>query len=568
MMKKKKIIIVGGVAGGATAAARLRRLDEHAQIIIFERGDYVSFANCGLPYYVGDVIKNRKKLTLQTPESFKERLNVDVRIRSEVTKINRDAKTVQVTQADGRVYEESYDYLILSPGAAPIIPPLKGADSDGVFTLRSLSDSDRIKKFVSVKQPKSAVVVGGGYIGVEMAENLHNLGLKVSLVELSDHVIQPLDIEMAAEVHKHLLSKGVALYLKRGVTGLGKKDGATYVHLSDGQALETDMVILSVGVRPESALAKEAGLTLGTRDCIVTDRHMRTSDPFIYAVGDAVEVTDVVTGRKAFVPLASPANRQGRIAADHIHGLNSAYEGTLGTAILKVFDMTVAVTGSNERALTEAGIAYEKSYTFSPSHASYYPGASFMSIKLLFEKTSGRILGAQITGFEGVDKRMDILATAILAGMTVKDLTRLELSYAPPYGSAKDPVNMAGYVASNILEGTCKAFHWHDVDALDPEKVTLLDVRTHEEYMAGSLKGAVNMPVDELRGRLGELDKNKPVYVFCQIGFRGYLAYRILSQNGFKDIYNLSGGYRLYSMATTPFEPRWNTKEKLGDHPS
>jgi NADPH-dependent 2,4-dienoyl-CoA reductase/sulfur reductase-like enzyme/rhodanese-related sulfurtransferase len=565
MDKRKKIVIVGGVAGGATAAARLRRLDEHAEIILFERGEYISFANCGLPYYVGNVIKNRKRLTLQTPESFKERLCVDVRIRSEVTRINRDKKTVLVTQADGRVYEESYDYLILSPGAEPIRPPMAGVDLDTVFTLRTLSDSDRIKAFVSERQPQSAVVVGGGYIGVEMAENLANLGLKVSLVELSDHVIQPLDPDMASEVHKHMLSKGLALYLKRSVTGISQQEGTTLVALSDGQLLKTDMVILAVGVRPESSLAKEAGLALGTRGCIVTDNHMRTSDPYIFAVGDAVEVVDVVTGRKVFVPLASPANRQGRIAADNIHGLDSTYGGTLGTAILKVFAMTVAVTGSNERTLKEAGIPYEKSYTFSPSHASYYPGASSMTIKLLFEKSSGRILGAQIIGFDGVDKRMDVLATAILAGMTVKDLTRLELSYAPPYGSAKDPVNMAGYVASNILDGIFKVFHWHDVDYLDLDSITLLDVRTREEYLEGSLKGAVNIPLDELRDRLDELDKEKPVYIFCQIGLRGYMAYRILIQNGFKEIYNLSGGYRLYSMASTLFEPHQNTGEKIGD---
>ncbi len=563
----KKIIIVGGVAGGATAAARLRRLDEHAQIILFERGEYISFANCGLPYYIGNVIKNRNKLTLQTPESFKERLNIDVRIRSEVTKIHRDRKAVEVTH-EGRVYEESYDYLILSPGSEPIIPPIEGARLDGVFTLRTLPDSDRIKDFVMKNHPKSAVVVGAGYIGIEMAENLHNLGLKVSVVELSDHVIQPLDADMAAEVHKHILSKGVGLYLKRGVTGIHEEGDSFLVSLSDGDSIETELVILAVGVRPESNLAKEAGLTLGTRGCIVTDKHMRTSDPFIYAVGDAIEVTDVVTGRKVFVPLASPANRQGRVAADNIHGLDSTYGGTLGTAILKAFDMTVAVTGSNERVLMDAGINYGKSYTFSPSNASYYPGASSMTVKLLFEKPSGKILGAQITGFKGVDKRMDVLATAILAGMTVKDLTGLELSYAPPFGSAKDPVNMAGYVASNILEGIFKVFHWHEVDGLDPDKVTLLDVRTHEEYLDGSLKGAVNIPVDELRDRLGELDKNKPVYVFCQIGLRGYIAYRILIQNGFKDIFNLSGGYRLYSMATTAFEPHMGTGEKIGDHPA
>ncbi len=564
----RKVLVVGGVAGGATAAARLRRLDEHAQIIMFERGDYISFANCGLPYYIGDVIKDKEKLTLQSPESFKERLNVEVRIRSEVTKINRDKKTVVVREANGRIYEESYDSLVLSPGSEPIVPPIEGARLEAVFTLRNIPDTYRIKDYVTKNRPRSAVVVGAGYIGIEMAENLHNLGLDVAIVELSDHVIQPLDSDMAAEVHKHIIKKGVALYLNRGVTGI-REDGKGYaISLNEGPGINADMVILAVGVRPESSLAKDAGLSLGTRGCIVTDNHMRTSDPDIYAVGDAVEVVDVVTGRKVFVPLASPANRQGRIAADNITGLDSTYGGTLGTAILKAFDMTVAVTGSNERVLKDSGIEYEKSYTFSASNASYYPGASFMTIKLLFQKKTGKLLGAQITGYKGVDKRMDVLATAIKANMTVQDLTNLELSYAPPFGSAKDPVNMAGYVASNILNGDVKIFHWQDVAGLDTSKVTLLDVRTEDEFANGTLEGAVNIPVDELRERLHELDPKKPVYVFCQIGLRGYIAYRILIQNGFTDIYNLSGGYRFYSMATTPYEPHQGTGEKIGDHPA
>ncbi len=564
----RKVLVVGGVAGGATAAARLRRLDENAQIIMFERGDYISFANCGLPYYIGDVIKDKEKLTLQSPESFKERLNVEVRIRSEVTKINRDKKTVIVREANGRIYEESYDSLVLSPGSEPIVPPIEGARLEAVFTLRNIPDTYRIKDYVTKNRPRSAVVVGAGYIGIEMAENLHHLGLDVAIVELSDHVIQPLDSDMAAEVHKHIIKKGVALYLNRGVTGI-RQDGKGYaISLNEGPGIKADMVILAVGVRPESSLAKDAGLSLGTRGCIVTDNHMRTSDPDIYAVGDAVEVVDVVTGRKVFVPLASPANRQGRIAADNITGLDSTYGGTLGTAILKAFDMTVAVTGSNERVLKDAGIEYEKSYTFSASNASYYPGASFMTIKLLFQKKTGKLLGAQITGYKGVDKRMDVLATAIKANMTVQDLTNLELSYAPPFGSAKDPVNMAGYVASNILNGDVKIFHWQDVADLDTSKVTLLDVRTEDEFANGTLEGAVNIPVDELRERLHELNPKKPVYVFCQIGLRGYIAYRILIQNGFTDVYNLSGGYRFYSMATTPYEPHQGTGEKIGDAPA
>ncbi|MGI6084436.1 MAG: FAD-dependent oxidoreductase [Acetivibrionales bacterium] len=551
----KKVLIVGGVAGGATAAARLRRLDEHAQIIMFERGDYISFANCGLPYYIGDVITDREKLTLQSPESFKSRLNVEVRIRSEVVRINRDKKTVEVRESNGKVYEESYDYLILSPGAEPIVPPIEGAKTEAVFTLRNIPDTYRIKNYVSEKNPKSAVVVGAGYIGIEMAENLHALGLDVTIVELSDHVIQPLDYDMAAEVHKHIQSKGVALLLNRGVTSLHYNNGTYEVKLSDGESFDADMVILAVGVRPESSLAKDAGLKTGVRDTIVTDNHMKTNDPYIYAVGDAAEVVDVITGGKAFVPLASPANRQGRIAADNIAGIDSVYGGTLGTAILKAFDMTVATTGCNERALKNTDIEYEKSFTFSASNASYYPGTTYMTIKLLFEKKSGKILGAQIVGYKGVDKRIDVLATAIKAGMTVFDLTNIELSYAPPFGSAKDPVNMAGYVASNIVKGDMKIFHWHDVKDLDLEKVTILDVRTPEEYTNGSINGSLNIPVDDLRERISELDSRKPVYVFCQIGLRGYIASRILIQNSFDNVYNLSGGYRLLKAATTPLKP-------------
>jgi len=551
---KKKVLVVGGVAGGATAAARLRRLDEHAQIILFERGDYISFANCGLPYYIGDVITGEENLTLQTPESFRRRFNIDVRIRSEVTKINRDKKTVEVKEAGGKVYEESYDYLILSPGAAPVVPPIEGVNTEGVFTLRNIPDTYRIKNYVMQNNPKSAAVVGAGYIGIEMAENLHLLGLEVSIVELSDHVIQPLDYDMAAEVHRHIQSKGVSLYLNCGVTSLHYHDGTYEIKLNNGDCIYADMVILAVGVKPESRLAKDAGLEIGIRDSIVTNVHMRTSDPFIYAVGDAAEVIDIVTGKKVFVPLASPANRQGRIAADNIAGRNSTYAGTLGTAILKIFDMTVATTGCNEKTLAAAGIDYEKSFTFNASNATYYPGATYMTIKLLFGKKTGKILGAQITGYKGVDKRIDVIATAIKAGMNVFDLTNLELSYAPPFGSAKDPVNMAGYVASNITNGDMKVFHWHDVKDLDPAKVTILDVRTEAEFSKGTITGSVNIPLDDLRERLSELDPKKPVYVFCQIGFRGYLASRILVQNGFENVYNLSGGYRLLKSVTTPLK--------------
>ena len=563
----KKVLIVGGVAGGATAAARMRRLDEEAEIVLFERGEYISFANCGLPYFIGGVITDEDKLTLQTPESFHDRFNVDVRVFSEITAINRDRKTVTVKNlTENREYEEAYDALILSPGSAPILPPLEGANSEAVFTLRNIPDTFRIRNYVKKAHPRHAVVVGAGYIGIEMAENLHTAGVDVSIVELTDHVIQPLDADMAGEIHQHILDMGVGLYLNIGVTAIA--DGGSHaryrVRLNNGGHIDADMVIMAVGVRPESNLAKDAGLTLGTRGCIAVDESMRTNDPSIYAVGDAVEVTDFVSGRKVFVPLASPANRQGRIAADNINGGNEKYGGVQGTAILKAFDMTVAVTGSNEKTLKDNGVPYRKSYTFSGNHASYYPGASFMTIKLLFAPDTGKLLGAQITGHEGTDKRMDVLATAIRAGMTVFDLQELELAYAPPFGSAKDPVNMAGYTAGNLLAENWKPFYWHDIDALDLSKVTLLDVRTEEEFANGSLDGAYNLPLDDLRTRFGELDKSKPVYLFCQIGLRGYIASRILSSKGY-DVYNLAGGYRFASMARTATPPTPPSRRRTTD---
>jgi NADPH-dependent 2,4-dienoyl-CoA reductase/sulfur reductase-like enzyme/peroxiredoxin family protein/rhodanese-related sulfurtransferase/TusA-related sulfurtransferase len=553
----KKVLIVGGVAGGATAAARMRRLDEDAEIILFERGEYISFANCGLPYFIGGVITEEEKLTLQTPESFHDRFNVDVRVLNEVTAINRGQKTVTVRDLQtGKEYSESYDYLILSPGSAPILPPLEGATSEAVFTLRNIPDTFRIRNYVKKAHPRHAVVGGAGYIGIEMAENLHEAGVDVSIVELMDHVIQPLDADMAGEVHQHILDMGVGLYLNIGVTAIA--DGGSHaryrVRLNNGGHIDADMVIMAVGVRPESNLAKDAGLTLGTRGCISVDESMRTSDPFIYAVGDAVEVTDLISGRKVFVPLASPANRQGRIAADNINGGSETYGGVQGTAILKAFDMTVAVTGSNEKTLIDNGIEYRKSYTFSGNHASYYPGASYMTIKLLFTPATGKLLGAQVTGYEGTDKRIDVLATAIRARMTVYDLQELELAYAPPFGSAKDPVNMAGYTAGNLLQGSWKPFYWQDIAGLDPQKVTLLDVRTEEEFANGTLEGAYNMPLDDIRERCATLDKDKPVYVFCQVGLRGYIASRILTAKGF-DVYNLAGGYRFATMARTPTPP-------------
>ena len=541
-----KVVVVGGVAGGASAAARLRRLDESAEIIMFERGEYISFANCGLPYYIGGEITDRAALTLQTPQSFHSRFHVDVRINSEVTAIDPKAKQVTVHSKDRGEYTESYDKLILSPGAAPIRPPMEGADNERVFTLRNIPDTYKIRGYVEEQHPKSAVVVGGGYIGVEMAENLKNAGVDVTIVELADHVIAPLDYDMACDVHRYLKEKGVGLILQNGVQSIREEGGALRLTLSDGE-IDTDLVIMAVGVRPDTALAKEAGLELNRRGAIVVDEHMLTSDPDIYAVGDAVEVTDFVTGEKAYIPLAGPANKQGRIAADNICGIPTTYKNTQGSAVLKIFDMTVATTGVNERAAKAAGLDYDKVYTFSNSHASYYPGSTGMSIKTLYEKGTGKILGAQIVGFDGVDKRCDVLATAIRAGMTAKDLTELELCYAPPFGSAKDPVNFVGYVIENTLAGRVKNFFWDDVAKLPRDgSVTLLDVRTDLERENGQyIDGFIHIPVDELRERVGELDKSKPVYIHCRTGLRSYVACCMLAGLGF-DCYNLSGGWRLY----------------------
>lgn len=542
-----KFIIIGGVAGGASAAARLRRMNEQAEIILFERGEYISFANCGLPYYIGGDITDKEALTLQTPKSFHDRFGVDVRISQEVTGIDREKKIVLVKDLKtGRTYEENYDKLILSPGAEPAKPNIIGIDNPKVFTLRNIPDTYRIKDFIEKNEVKSVVIAGGGYIGIEMAENLHHAGLKVTVVEFSDHVIAPLDFDMAADVHKHIRSKGVNLILKDGVKEIKDQGNKLKVILGTGE-LETDMVMLSVGVRPESSIAKAAGLNVNQRGAITVNEHMQTSDEAIYAVGDAVEIKDFVTGEAGFIPLAGPANKQGRIAADNICGLNSSYKGTQGTGILKCFDLTVATTGITEARAKMLNLDYDKSFTYSNSHASYYPGATGMSIKLIFLKEDGKILGAQIVGYEGADKRLDVLATAIRGGMTVFDLTELELAYAPPFSSAKDPVNMAGFTAENILTGKVKNFHWHDVEKLPRDgSVTLLDVRTDMEYENGTIEGFQSITLDELRMKLDKLDKTKPVYVTCQIGLRGYIASRILSQNGF-DCYNLSGGYRLYN---------------------
>jgi len=543
----KKVIIVGGVAGGASAAARLRRLDEHVEIILFERGEHISFANCGLPYYIGGEITSKASLTVQTPQSFKARFNVDVRTFSEVTAIDRDAKTVTVKNyITKETYTEIYCKLILSPGAEPIRPNIEGVHSNKVFTLRNIPDTLKIKDYIETNRPKNAVVIGGGYIGVEMVENLHNAGLDVTLIEMQDQIIAPLDYDMACSVHHYLQSKDVHLILNNGVQSIKDDVDCLTVTLNKGE-IQADMLIMAIGVRPESGLAKSAGLIVNERGAIVVNEHMLTSDPSIYAVGDAVEVTDFITGQKGFIPLAGPANKQGRIAADNICGLNSKYTKTQGSAILKVFDMTVATTGINEKTAKRLSLDYDKSFIYSASHATYYPGANLISIKTIFEKNTGKILGVQMTGFDGVDKRCDVFATAIRAGMTAHDLTHLELCYAPPYSSAKDPVNMAGYVIENILTGKTKLFHWHDVEnLLGDNNVTLLDISTQAEYTNHSVNGFINIPIDELRSRLDELDKTKPVYITCMVGLRSYIAARILSQHGF-DAYYLSGGKRLYA---------------------
>lgn len=547
MSKGQKVLIIGGVAGGASTAPRLRRLDEQAQIIMFERGEYVSFANCGLPYYIGGEIKDKSALTVQTPKDFVDKFNIDVRIFNEVTSIDINKKIVSAKNLKtGETYEESYDKLVLSMGAEPVRPPIPGSDSDKVFTLRNIPDTYRVKDYIENKKPKSAVVMGGGFIGVEMSENLHSAGLCVTLVEMADQVIAPIDPDMAADVHRHIESKGVRLELGNGVKSIRDNGDSLHVELNEG-SVDADMLIMAIGVRPETGIAKAAGIELNQRGAIIIDEHMRTSAQDVYAVGDAVEITDSVTGQKGYIPLAGPANKQGRIAADNICGFESTYPGTQGSSVLKVFDMTVASTGVNEKTAKRLGLSYDKAFTYSGSHAGYYPGAVNMSIKTIFQPETGKILGAQIVGYDGVDKRCDVFATAIRAKMTATDLYSLELCYAPPYSSAKDPVNMAGFVIENLVTGKVKQIHWHDVKALPRDgSVTLLDIRTPIEFENGHVDGFLNIPLAELRSRLHELDKTKTVYINCQIGLKSYISARILMQNGF-DAYIISGGFRLYN---------------------
>lgn len=546
-----KYLIVGGVAGGATVAARLRRMDEKANIILFERGKYVSYANCGLPYYIGGTISERDKLFVQTAEGFRVRFNIDIRTEQEVTSIHPNEKTVEVKElATGRTYTENYDKLILSPGAEPLRPGIEGISSNKIFTLRNVPDTDTIKSYVDRNQPRHAVVVGGGFIGLEMAENLHELGLDIAVVEMANQVMAPLDYSMAAIVHQQLIEKKVDLRLEDGVSRFEETNGGITVHLRSGKQIATDLVILSIGVRPETKLAKEAGLAIGSLGGISVNEYMQTSDPDIYALGDAVEVLNPITGKPALIPLAGPANKQGRIVADNIvFGNRETYQGTIGTSIAKVFDLTVAAAGANAKLLKREGIPYQSSYTHSASHAGYYPGAVPMSIKILFSPDNGQLLGVQVVGFDGVDKRIEMLAQVIQRKGTVYDLTELEQAYAPPYSSAKDPVNMAGYVAENILTKKVETINWRDIASLGSD-VQLIDVRTADECGLRTIPGAINIPLDELRSRLSEISHDKPIVVTCAVGLRGYLAYRILRQNGFKDVKNLSGGFKTWSIAT------------------
>ena len=552
-----KVVIVGGVAGGATAAARIRRLDEQAEIIVFERSGFISYANCGLPYYIGDVITDPEDLTLQTPESFYDRFRVQMKVRHEVTAILPEKKSVRVKNLEtGEEFEESYDKLLLSPGARPTQPRLQGVDLERVFTLRTVEDTFRVKEFVNNEKPRSVVLAGGGFISLELAENLRHLGLEVTIVQRPMQLMNPFDPDMAAFIHSEMRRGGVQLALGQTVEGFEAKDGGVDVLLKDNAPLHADMVVLAIGVTPDTALARDAGLELGLKGTILVNDRMETSIPDVFAVGDAVQVCHLVTGLDSVISLAGPANKQGRIAADNICGRDSRYEGSLGSSVIKLFDLTAASTGVNETNAKKAGLEVEKIFLSPMNHAGYYPGAEMMTMKVVFEKDTYKLLGAQIVGGAGVDKRIDVLATAIQNHMDVRDLQNLHLAYAPPYGSAKDPVNMAGYMAENLSDGTVKQFHWHDVDSLPRDgSVVLLDVRTPGEFKRGHFEGAVNIPVDELRERMGEIERGKPLYVNCQSALRSYIACRILTQNGF-DCYNLAGGYRLYDVIVRDAEAK------------
>ena len=563
-----KHVIIGGVAGGATAAARIRRADESAEIILLEKGKYISYANCGLPYYIGGVIADRDKLFVQTPEGFGKRFNIDVRVENEVTAIDTAAKTVTVKKADGTSYTESYDKLLLSPGSNPVVPPLKGIDSEGIFTLRNVDDTDRIKSYLNTHQVQDAVVVGGGFIGLEMAENLKHAGANVSIVEMADQVMAPVDFSIASHVHRHLMDQGVGLWLKTGVSHFEQADGRLRVCFTDGGHIMADMVLLSVGVRANTQLAAQAGIELGERG-IKVNSYLQTSAADVYAVGDAIEFIHPLTGQPWLNFLANPANRQGRIVADNmVFGNQCEYEGAIGTSIAKVFDLTVGATGLPAKRLQQLGVAFEQSTTSSAAHASYYPGAFQLTTKLTFDPQSGKLYGAQCVGHDGVDKRIDQAALVIKNGGTIYDLIKLEHAYAPPFSSAKDPIAIAGYTAANIINGSMPIIHWRELKDMDLSGTTLIDVRTADEYSLGTIRNAINIPVDELRERIHEIPADKPVIVFCAIGLRGYIALKILTGRNFKNVRNLSGGYKTYALATQPItheNNHSNTTEKMNE---
>ncbi|MBQ3130591.1 MAG: FAD-dependent oxidoreductase [Bacteroidaceae bacterium] len=549
----QKYIIIGGVAGGATAAARIRRNTEQAEIILFEKGEHISYANCGLPYYIGGVIEERERLFVQTPEAFGKRFNIDVRVNSEVVGIYPDKKSVSVRTSDGREYTESYDKLLLSPGATPVRPPLPGIDSEGIFTLRSVADTDRIKDHILRHHVRHAVIVGGGFIGLEMAENIHRTGAQVMVVEMVNQVMTPIDFSMASIVHQHLQEKGVQLYLDQKVESFTRHDGMLRVHFQSGIKLDADFVLLSIGVRAQTQLAKDAGLKLGEMQGIYVNEYLQTSDEHIYAVGDAIEYPHPITGKPWLNFLAGPANRQARIVADNMVFNNiQTYEGSVGTSIAKVFDLTVASTGLPAKRLKQMNIPYLSSTIHSGSHAGYYPESLQMDIKITFSPDGGRLYGAQIVGYDGVDKRIDQYAMAIKNGYTVERLTNLEHAYAPPFSSAKDPVAISGYVAGNILCGKMTPLYWRELQDADLSKVMLVDVRTPEESALSAVPGAVNIPLDDLRKRMGEIPKDRPIYLFCEVGLRGYLASNILKGHGYKDVRNLIGGLKTYKAATSP----------------
>lgn len=563
-----KIIIIGGVAGGATTAARIRRVDETAEIILLEKGKHISYANCGLPYYIGGVIEEREKLFVQTPEAFSTRFRVDVRTENEVIFIDRKKKTVTVRQSSEDTYEESYDKLLISTGASPVRPPLPGIDLPGIFTLRNVTDTDRIKEYINSHSPRKAVVVGAGFIGLEMAENLHAQGAKVSIVEMGNQVMAPIDFSMASLVHQHLMDKGVNLYLEQAVASFEREGKGLKVTFKNGQSISADIVILSIGVRPETSLARAAELTIGPAGGIAVNNYLQTSDEAIYAIGDAIEYRHPITGKPWLNYLAGPANRQGRIVADNILGAKIPYEGSIGTSITKVFDMTVASTGLPGKRLRLEGIDYMSSTIHPASHAGYYPDAMPMSIKITFDKQTGRLYGGQIVGYDGVDKRIDELALVIKHQGTVYDLMKVEQAYAPPFSSAKDPVAIAGYVAEDMITGKTNPVYWRELRDIEMENKFLLDVRTQDEFALGSLPGAVNIPLDELRDRMSELPKDRMIYTFCAVGLRGYLAYRILTQHGFDKVRNLSGGLKTYRAATAPIVIHQENEDQTDESPS